>query len=82
MTNHAVSELTAEEREAIQEFRRKPVDQHPPFLQQRLNIMRGEPVEGKHVLFCTIPHRERVENTGAILHHESAVDCPRLALEP
>jgi hypothetical protein len=54
------SELTEEEREAILEFRRRPVGQHSPFLQQRLNIMRGEAVEGKYVLLCTKPHEEWV----------------------
>ena len=53
-------ELTSEERAAIEEFRRKPVGQHSAFLQQRLNIMRAEPVEGKYVLVCTKPHREWV----------------------
>jgi hypothetical protein len=53
-------ELRPEEQAAIAEFRRKPVGQHSPFLQQRINIMRGEPVEGKYVLLCTRPHREWV----------------------
>ena len=54
------TELTAEERAAIEEFRRKPVGQHSAFLQQRINVMRAEPVEGKYVLLCTKPHREWV----------------------
>lgn len=54
------TELTPEERAAIEEFRRKPVGQHSPFLQQRINIMRAEAVEGKYVLLCTKPHREWV----------------------
>lgn len=53
-------ELTAEEIAAIEEFRRKPVGQHSAFLQQRINIMRSEPVEGKYVLLCTKPHKEWV----------------------
>lgn len=52
--------LTSEELEAIEEFRRKPVGQHSPFLQRRLNQMRGEAIEGKYVLLCTIPHHEWV----------------------
>lgn len=54
------AELTQEERMAIAEFARKPVGQHSAFLQQRINIMRGEAVEGKYVLLCTKPHREWV----------------------
>lgn len=54
------AELTEEERAAIAEFARKPVGQHSPFMQQRINIMRGEAVEGKYVLLCTKPHREWV----------------------
>lgn len=61
MTAHAEpGGLTPEELAAIEEFRRKPVGQHSPFLQRRLNEMRGEPVEGKYVLLCTKPHREWV----------------------
>ncbi len=52
--------LTDEEREVILEFWRKPVGQHSPPLQRRLNVMRGEAVEGKYVLLCTKPHEEWV----------------------
>jgi hypothetical protein len=52
--------LTPEEVAAIEEFCQKPVGQHSAFLQQRLNVMRGEPVEGKYVLLCTKPHKEWV----------------------
>lgn len=52
--------LTPEELEAIEEFRRKPVGQHSPFLQRRLNQMRGEAIEGKYVLVCTVAHHEWV----------------------
>jgi len=45
---------------AIEEFRRKPVGQHSATLQHIINIMRGEPIEGKYVLLCTKPHREWV----------------------
>src|SRR5271166_1192124 len=53
-------DLTPEEIAAIKEFRLKPVGQHSPFLQQRINIMRGEALEGKYVLLCTKPHKEWV----------------------
>jgi hypothetical protein len=53
-------EFTPQELEAIAEFQCKPVGQHSPFLQRLINVMRGEPVEGKYVLLCTKPHREWV----------------------
>jgi hypothetical protein len=56
----APQELSPEERAAIEEFRCKPVGQHSAFLQQRINIMRGEAVEGKYILLCTKPHKEWV----------------------
>jgi len=59
-TRTDASELTEEERAAIAEFRRKPVGQHSPFLQRRINVMRGEPVKGKYVLLCRTPHHEWV----------------------
>ena len=52
--------FTQEERDAIEEFRRKPVGQHSPSLQRIINVMRGEALEGKYVLLCTKPHHEWV----------------------
>lgn len=40
------------------EFRRKPFGEHSADLQAVLNAMRSLPVEGKHVLVMTKPHRE------------------------
>ena len=41
-----------------EEFRRDPFGRHSPELQRILHVMRGPPIEGKHVLLCTRPHRE------------------------
>lgn len=52
--------LSDEEIEALHEFEERPVGRHSPGLQKIVNRMRGAPVEGKYVLFCTKPHREWV----------------------
>ena len=52
--------LNATEIEAIREFAKTPVGQHSAPLQQRLNVMRSEAIEGKYVLLCTKPHKEWV----------------------
>lgn len=46
------------DREFAEEFRRNPVGHHSPGLQRVLTVLRGLPLEGKHVLVCTKPHRE------------------------
>lgn len=45
-------------KDLIEEFRRKPVGAHSGDLQHLLNLLRNEPLEGKHVLVCTKPGRE------------------------
>ena len=40
------------------EFRRAPAGPHSPELQRLLNVFRGPPLAGRHVLVCTKPHRE------------------------
>jgi len=40
------------------EFMDHPVGHHSAGLQRILNVFRGEPLAGKHVLVCTKPHRE------------------------
>ena len=42
----------------IAAFRAKPIGPHEPALQRLLNRMRGEDIEGKHVLINLEPHRE------------------------
>jgi hypothetical protein len=58
--------ITALDRQLIDEFRRRPIGQHPPALQRILIKMRGAPLAGKHVLFCRHHHKEWVlaEMTG------------------
>jgi hypothetical protein len=46
------------DREFAEEFRRNPVGHHSPGLQRVLNVFRGLPLKGKHVLVCTRPHQE------------------------
>ena len=41
-----------------EEFRQNPIGHHSPGLNRILTLFRGEPVEGKHVLICKMPHRE------------------------
>lgn len=41
-----------------EEFRRKPIGHHSPGLQRVLSAMRGAPLRGKQVVFCSKPHRE------------------------
>jgi branched-chain amino acid transport system permease protein len=40
------------------EFRTTPIGRHSPDLQRLLRFFRGEPVEGKYALLCTVPNRE------------------------
>ena len=55
--NEKLAPLTPEERTLVEEFRRKPVGQHSPQLQQLINRLRGEPLERKYVVLCTEPHK-------------------------
>lgn len=48
----------AEDKRLITAFRAKPIGPHAPALQRLLNRMRGEDIEGKHVLISLKPHRE------------------------
>ncbi len=47
-----------EDKALIAAFRAKPIGPHAPALQRLLNRMRGEDIEGKHVLISLKPHRE------------------------
>ena len=38
-------------------FLRRPLGRHGPELQALLNVVRDEPLAGKHVLLCTRPHQ-------------------------
>lgn len=49
--------ITSEDRQLIAAFRAKPIGPHAPALQRLLNRMRGEDIEGKHVLISLTPHR-------------------------
>lgn len=40
------------------EFRADPFGAHSPELTRALNVMRSQPMEGKHCLVCTRPHQE------------------------
>jgi N,N-dimethylformamidase len=40
------------------EFKARPFGGHSPALQDLLNLMRSAPIEGKHFLYMTKPHRE------------------------
>ncbi|CAN5633141.1 hypothetical protein BH10ACT9_BH10ACT9_61060 [soil metagenome] len=40
------------------EFMATPVGLHTPGLQRVLNVLRGEPLTGKHVLIEIVPHRQ------------------------
>jgi hypothetical protein len=42
------------------EFRERPFGIHSPDLQAVLTVMRSAPIDGKHVLVCTHPHRRWV----------------------
>ncbi|MDB5359460.1 MAG: hypothetical protein JWO51_757 [Rhodospirillales bacterium] len=42
------------------EFKRKPYGRHSPDLQAVLSVMRGLPIEGKHLLVTTKPQEEWV----------------------
>jgi hypothetical protein len=55
--NDKPSPLAPEEQALVEEFRHKPVGQHSPQLQQLINRLRGEPLEGKYVVVCTEPHK-------------------------
>ena len=52
--------IRPEDRQYIEEFRKTPVGHHSPGLQRLLNVLRGGPIEGKHVLIRTKPNREWV----------------------
>ena len=47
-------------KDLVEEFRRTPVGHHSADLLMLLNFLRAAPLEGKHVLVCTKPHREWV----------------------
>lgn len=40
------------------EFKRKPLGLHSPDLHAVLITMRRMPIQGKHILVATVPHRE------------------------
>ncbi len=42
------------------EFKARPYGVHSPDLQAVLSLMRSDPPDGRHVLFCTKPHEEWV----------------------
>ncbi|MBN35201.1 MAG: hypothetical protein CMM46_10585 [Rhodospirillaceae bacterium] len=44
--------------ELAEEFKANPFGPHSAELQKVLNVMRWEPMEGKHVLVNTVPHKE------------------------
>lgn len=46
------------DRRVVDEFFRQPVGHHSPELQRVLNVFRSQPLRGKYVLVCTVPHRE------------------------
>lgn len=54
LTRYVIGE---QDRMWIEAFRKKPIGPHPPALMRLLNRMRGEDVEGKHVLVNLVPHR-------------------------
>jgi UDP-N-acetylmuramate-alanine ligase len=47
-----------QDRRVVDEFLRQPVGHHSPELQRVLNVFRSEPLRGKYVLVCTVPHRQ------------------------
>ena len=51
-------EITAADRQTVDEFRQQPFGPHSPDLQRVLNRMRGAPNAGKYCLICTKPFRE------------------------
>ena len=53
-----VYKVGEQDRRVVEEFQRKPVGHHSPELQRVLNVFRSEPLAGKYVLICTVPHRE------------------------
>jgi UDP-N-acetylmuramate-alanine ligase len=53
-----VYKVGEQDRRVVEEFLRKPVGHHSPELQRVLNVFRSEPLAGKYVLICTVPHRE------------------------
>lgn len=55
---HTVYKIGERDRGAIDEFDATPIGHHSPALQRVLNVIRGQPVEGKYVLVCTKPHKE------------------------
>lgn len=55
---HTVYEIGERDRGTIDEFDATPIGHHSPALQRVLNVIRGQPVEGKYVLVCTKPHKE------------------------
>lgn len=44
-------------RDLVDEFRRRPLGPYSGDLQRLLNVLRSEPLAGKHVLVCTEPGR-------------------------
>ena len=44
--------------ELAEEFKARPYGIHSPDLQAVLNLMRGLPIEGKHVLIMNKPHEQ------------------------
>jgi hypothetical protein len=57
-TNLTRYRIGPQDRALIAAFRDKPIGPHAPALQRLLNRMRGEDIEGKHVLISLTPHRE------------------------
>lgn len=44
-------------RDLVAAFMRDPLGAHSPELQMMLNVLRTEPMAGRHVLLCVVPHR-------------------------
>lgn len=42
----------------VEEFRRAPMGDHSPDLQALLRVLRTEPEDGKHAVYCIVPYRE------------------------
>lgn len=53
-----VSRIDPRRVDLAREFRARPFGAHSVALQQILHLMRAGPIEGRHFLFITRPHRE------------------------
>jgi hypothetical protein len=52
--------IQPDDRQFVEEFRKNPIGKHSPGLQRVVNLFRGAPMAGKHVLICRKPHSEWV----------------------